>query len=118
MAFFILSHIAQLRPGQSMVEIVLHLVVLWEAQQIAVLHVHQITRACTPNIHFDLEYNIIHLKRTQLYNWDSNNLFPSISCYTVSITNDLCDKIRYCYCYFFTANFKLSQQYHMHISDC
>lgn len=57
-----------------MVEIVLHLVVLWKAQQVAVLHIHQITWACTPNIHFDLEYNIPYLKRPQLYNLDSNNI--------------------------------------------
>lgn len=47
-----------------MVEVVLHLVVLWKTQQVAVLHIHQITRACTSNIHFDLEYNISYLKMT------------------------------------------------------
>lgn len=33
-----------LRPGQPVVEIVFHLVVFWQTQQVAVLHVHKILR--------------------------------------------------------------------------
>lgn len=31
-------------PGQPVVEIVFHLVVFWQTQQVAVLHVHKILR--------------------------------------------------------------------------
>lgn len=38
----VLCYVRELRPGQSVVKIVLHLVVLRQAQQIAVLHVEEI----------------------------------------------------------------------------
>jgi len=34
--------VTDLWPGQAVVEVVLHLIVLWKTQQVAVLHVHQI----------------------------------------------------------------------------
>lgn len=42
----IFSHIGELGPGQCMVEIILHLIVLWQTEQIAILHVEQILRLC------------------------------------------------------------------------
>ncbi len=34
--------VSDLWPGQAVVEVVLHLIVLWKTQQVTVLHVHQI----------------------------------------------------------------------------
>ena len=40
----ILSHIGELGPAQCMVEIVLHLIILRQAEQVTVLHIEQIFR--------------------------------------------------------------------------
>ena len=40
----VLGHIRELGPGEGVVEIVLHLVVLWQTEQVAVLHVQQVLR--------------------------------------------------------------------------
>lgn len=44
LAVVIFGHVRQLRPREAMVEVVLQLVVLGKAQQVAVLHVDQIFR--------------------------------------------------------------------------
>lgn len=36
--------VTDLRPGQSVIEIVFHLVVFWETEQVTVLHVHEVLR--------------------------------------------------------------------------
>lgn len=41
---FVLSNIGELRPGQRMIEVVLHLVVFRQAEEITVLHVQQVFR--------------------------------------------------------------------------
>lgn len=38
----VFSNKAELRPGKSVVHVVLHLIVFWQAKQVAMLHVHQV----------------------------------------------------------------------------
>lgn len=40
----VFGHVAQLRPGKAVIEEVFHLVVFWQAEEVAVLHVHQVIR--------------------------------------------------------------------------
>lgn len=35
---------SHLWPGESMIEVVFHLIILWQAKQVAVLHVHEVLR--------------------------------------------------------------------------
>ena len=43
-AAVVLGNVGELGPGEGVVEVVLHLIVLWKTQQIAVLHVQQVLR--------------------------------------------------------------------------
>lgn len=52
---FILSYIRELWPGKAMIKVVLHLIVFWKAQQIAVLHVHQILWLQNMRNRYDIE---------------------------------------------------------------
>ena len=47
LASIVLGHVRELRPGEGVVEVVLHLVVLRQTQQVAVLHVQQVFRLDT-----------------------------------------------------------------------
>lgn len=38
LAIVVLRHVEQLRPGEQVVHVVLHAVVLWQAMQIRILH--------------------------------------------------------------------------------
>ena len=43
-SLLVLSNIGELRPGQGMIKVVLHLVVLRQAEQVTMLHVQQVLR--------------------------------------------------------------------------
>ena len=43
-SFLIFSYITELRPRKTVIEVVFHLIILRQAQQVAVLHIHQIIR--------------------------------------------------------------------------
>lgn len=47
----IFSDVRELGPGEAVVEVVFHLVVLWQAEEVAVLHVQQVLRPHIADIH-------------------------------------------------------------------
>lgn len=47
----ILSNVRKLGPREAMIEIVLHLVVLRQAEKVAVLHVHQVFGPSIADVH-------------------------------------------------------------------
>lgn len=46
--FLVFGDVAELGPRQAVVKVVFHLVVFGQAQQVAVLHVHQVVRLVQP----------------------------------------------------------------------
>lgn len=57
MTVFVFGNVAQLRPRKTMIEIIFHLVVLRQAQQVTMLHVHEIVGASTPYVHFEFWFS-------------------------------------------------------------
>ena len=47
----VLSDERELGPGKTMVEIIFHLIVLGKAEEVAVLHVHQVAWLSITNVH-------------------------------------------------------------------
>lgn len=79
-ALFILGHVTELRPRQAVIEIIFHLIVLRQAQQVAVLHVHKIARACTANIHFEEFVWLLNKLKCELLKCYSLLVFLNLGC--------------------------------------
>ena len=73
-ASLVLGNVAELRPRKGVVKVVLHEIVLWQTQQVAVLHVHQVIWHGRTHIHGSGKASK-KLNQANENNWKQNKSF-------------------------------------------